>query len=162
MASPSKTGSQKHEIVARLDGYCVLCRGRTYKGSRIWWDGASGQVHHVVCPPVVQVAANAYQSPPVTPDRWKELCKQICDAVSGGDSRREVIGVDVEAEACGAHGGMLFSVLSRTRCTGHEAIEIVRRYKDRERKYDEEKFQRLNQSLRREKTANAVEGSSRA
>lgn len=132
MASPSKSGSQKHEIVARHDGYCCLCRGKTFAGARIWWDGSTGLVHHVECPPATPLAEEVYRPPPVTPGRWKELCKQIVDAMTGGDSVREVTSVDVEAEACGAFGGMLVSVLKRTRCTGHEAVEIVRRWKDKQ------------------------------
>lgn len=148
MASPNKSGSTKYEIVARRDGYCVLCRGRTHKGSRIWWDQGNGTVHHVECPPVVTLAGDAYSATPVTPDRWKHFCKQIIDAMSGENTIREVISEDVEAEACGAPGGMLVNVMKRTRCSGHEAIEIVRKWKDGQRVVDEGKFQKLNQSIR--------------
>lgn len=148
MASPNKTGSNKYEIVARRDGYCCLCRGRTIKGGRIWWDQSNGTVHHVECPPVVEIAKDAFTGTPVTPDRWKAFCKQIVDVMSGENTIREVISEDVEAEACGAPGGMLVNVMKRTRCTGQDAIEIVRRYKDKQRVVDEEKFQKLNESIR--------------
>ena len=148
MASPNKTGSTKYEIVARKDGYCILCRGRTIKGGRIWWDQSNGTVHHVTCPPVVEIAGDAYKAPAVTPDRWKDFCRQIIEAMSGENTIREVISEDVEAEACGAFGGILGNVMKRTRCTGQEAIEIVRRWKDKQRVVDEEKFQKLNQTIR--------------
>lgn len=105
-------------------------------------------MEHVACPPIVEIAPRVYTAPPVTPDRWKELCKQIVDASAGGNSAREVVSEDVEAEACGGVVGMVRSVMDRTRCTGQEAVEIVRRWKDKSRVVDEEKFQKVNSAIR--------------
>lgn len=160
MASPAKTGSSKHEIVARHDGYCCLCRGKTIKGSRIWWDKDSGLVHHVECPPVVEVAADVYRGVPVTPDRWREFCQQIRDMISGGVCTRQVVDEDRKAFETEGASGMIRSIIGRTRCTGAEAVEIARSWIDSLRApVDEEKFQRLNQSCRREQPVKVGEGS---
>lgn len=146
MASPNKTGSTKYEIVARRDGYCVLCRGRTLKGGRVWWDQGNGTVHHVECPPVVEIAGDAYAAPPVTPDRWKQFCQQIQAAMSGKSTVRAV--TEEDRQTTDGEVGIVRNVIARTRCTGAEAIEIVRRWIDSlKAPVDEEKFQRVNRAL---------------
>lgn len=148
MASPNKTGSQKYEIVARKDGYCCLCRGRTIKGGRIWWDADSGQVHHVECPPVVTLAGDTYGRVAVTPSRWKEFCQQIQKAMSGTTNVKAVVDEDRKAYEVEGAVGMLRSIVSRTRCTGGEAVEIARKWIDSlKAPVDEEKLQKLNRSL---------------
>lgn len=148
MASPAKTGSNRHEIVGRHDGVCQKCRGRTIAGSRIWWDKDTGFVEHVACPPVVEIAPQVYTAPPVSPDRWKAFCKQIQEAMTGKNTARAVIDEDRCCYETDGVGGVLRSVINRTRCTGAEAVEIVRRWFDSLRApVDEEKFQRVNQAI---------------
>jgi len=148
MASPSKTGSGWHEIVGRHDATCRKCRGRTLRGSRIWWDKDTGAIEHVACPPVVDLAPRAYEAPPVTPDRWKELCRQIQEASTGMSSLRMVLDEDRKAYEADGAAGIIRSIIARTRCSGGEAIEIARKWIDSLRKpVDEEQLQKANRAL---------------
>lgn len=104
---------------------------------------------HVVCPPVVDVAPQAYEAPPVTASRWKELCQQVQQATSGMSGLKHVIDEDRKALETEGHGGMIRSIINRTRCTGYEAIEIVRKWIDTLKEpVDEDKFQRVNRDMR--------------
>lgn len=149
MASEGRAGSSPHEIVARQDQICIKCRGKCFRGGRIWWDPRTSQVWHVVCPPVVQIAASVYESPPVGPDLWKRYCKEIADMVAGKNTERKVTAEDRKAYEASGFPGMLHSVVSRTRCTGQEAVEIVRSWIDSlKAPVDEEKFRKVNEKLK--------------
>lgn len=149
MASPSKTGSQQHEIVARHDGICWKCRGKCLEGSRIVWDKATSRIEHVSCPPVVEIAAEAYRPPPVTPDLWRRYCKEISDMMIGGNTERRVVEEDRKAYEAGGFAAMLRSVMERTRCSGEKAVEIVREWLDTlKAPIDEAKLQAMNAKMK--------------
>lgn len=154
MASPAKTGSRTHEIVARHDQICIKCRGKCFEGSRVWWDGNTSQVWHVVCPPVTPVVQEAYRPPPLSPDLWKRYCKELSDAMTGTNTVRAVIEADREAYKRDGPGGLLGSIIQRTRCSGTEAVEIARKWIDELRRpVDETAFQKANEKLRERVTA---------
>lgn len=149
MASPNKTGSSKHEIVARFDQVCWKCRGKCFEGSRIWWDKATSLVEHVTCPPVLPVAEEAYRPPPVSPDLWKRYCKELADMMAGKNTARVVVDEYREAFKRGGAGALLASIINRTRCTGQEAVEIGRRWIDELKKpVDEDALLKANERLK--------------
>ena len=130
MASEGRTGDSPHEIVGRRDGVCIKCRGKTFRGARVWWDPITAHVWHVECPPVAAIAAEGFRSPPVSTDLWKRYCKEIADVFAGGNTERKVLEEDRKAYDAGGFGAMLSSLMMRTRCTGGEAVEIVRTWVD--------------------------------
>jgi hypothetical protein len=149
MASPQKTGSTRHEIVLRHDQTCIKCRGKVLQGSRAWWDKATSLIEHVDCPPVTPIADGTYKAPPVTPDLWKRYCREIADVLTGKNSERKVIEEDRKAFETGGFPAMISSVVNRSRCTGHDAIEIVRNWIDSlKAPVDEAKFQEANHKLK--------------
>lgn len=140
---------KRYEILAKFDGYCIKCRGKILAGSGATWD--AGILEHLVCPPVATISRATYQAPPLEPARWKELCKKVQEQMTGKNSSRVVVDEDRKAYETDGPSGMLRSIMDRCRCSGGEAVEIARNWIDSLRKpVDEEKFQRVNQSCRRE------------
>lgn len=149
MGSHNGKDGDWHEIVLKFDGFCIECRGKVFAGS----GGAykSGLVKHLVCPPTSPLVRGTYQGVPVSPARWLELCQQVQDSSAGMSSLRMVLTDDRKAYEADGPLGMIRSILGRTRCSGDEAVEIVREWIDTLRvPVDEEKFQKVNQSCRRE------------
>lgn len=156
----SERRSERYEIVAKFDGYCTKCRGKVLAGSGVAYNANSKLLEHLVCPPVAPIARQAFHGVPVTPARWKELCQQMQENVMGVSGLRMVLDEDRKAYEAEGALGMIRSVLGRTRCTGPEAVEIVREWIDSLRKpVDEERFQRVNQSCRREQPVAIGDGS---
>jgi hypothetical protein len=75
----------------------------------------------------------------------------------GGNTERKVIDEDRKAYEVGGFPAMLRSVRDRTRCTGGQAIEIVRAWLDSlKAPVDESKFQTVNAKLKKAVAGGAV------
>lgn len=149
---------EKRDIVAKFDALCVKCRSKVFAGSGATWDGSV--ITHIVCPTVTPIARACYQAAVISSTRWKELCEEAKGKLTGVSTLKVVIEEDREAYKTHGLMGMLQSVMSRTRVQGTQAVEIVREWLDTlKAPIDEEKFQKVNQSCRRELPALAGGGS---
>jgi hypothetical protein len=90
MASPGKADGTRHEIVLRADQVCINCRGKCLRGSRAWWDKATSQVWHVVCPPIAPIAAESYRQPPVSAPDWKRWCQEVAAVFADSKKAKKV------------------------------------------------------------------------